>query len=119
MARLVPATTQTTQAEQAVLDFLFENKGEEYTAEEIQDHTGIRADLVDPIMDNLRYKGFEVCTERHRGVHYFAKNSWWSYLIGGAMIAFLMIMLIFGWLDYLDTCPGCPPEDYPVQTELE
>jgi hypothetical protein len=116
MARLVggPITT-TTKAEQIVLDFLFNHKGVEFTAEEIQEETGIRADLIPAIMDNLRFKGFEVCTEPRRGVHYFANNTIWSYLIGGALIAFMLIMLVFGWIQYIDSCPGCPPEDYPVE----
>jgi hypothetical protein len=98
MARISGPTTPTTQAEQNILEFLFANKGEEYTAEELQQHTGIRADLIPGIMDNLRWKGFEVATEKHRGVHYFVKNSIWSYLIVASLMAFMLIMLIGAWL---------------------
>jgi hypothetical protein len=121
MARIAweTKTTNTTQAEQAVLDFLYQNKGVEYTAEQIEEATGIRADLIYSIMDNLRWKGFEVASEPNRGVHYFIHNTIWSYLIGAGLIGFILIMLFFGWLNYLDTCPGCPPDDVKQEMKIQ
>jgi biotin operon repressor len=117
MARLIGGShIQLTMAEQRLLDFLQTNKGNEYTAHEIEEEIGIPAIQVDRIMDNLRFKGFEVCSEPRRGVHYFANNTIWSYIVGGSLIAIIIIMFFFGWLDYLDSCPGCPPEDYQIES---
>lgn len=121
MARLIGEvpTTKTTQAEQAVLDFLYLHKGQEFTAEQIEEETGVRSDLVRSIMDNLRWKGYEVATEPRRGVHYFVYNTIWSYLIGAFLITFILIMLIFGWLQHLDGCPGCAPDDVKEQMKIQ
>jgi hypothetical protein len=89
---------RTTQAEQIILEFLYEHKGVEFTAIEIEKETGIRADLVDHIMDNLRWKGFEVATERHRGVHYFVNNTWKSWLAGGLVFGSIIVMALYSFL---------------------
>lgn len=89
-----------TLAEQVLLGFLQSNKGSEFTSEEVEDCVGIPASKVDDIMDNLRWKGFEVCTEKHRGVHYYANNTWRSFLVGGAIIATMIMVMLWGFMDH-------------------
>lgn len=91
-----------TYAEEKVLYFLKDNKGVEFSNQEIENGTNIRYYLINPIIENLRFKGHKVKTEKGRDVHYIGSNSWISYLI--LSIYFFLILSIFGWafLQYLD-----------------
>ena len=87
-----------TSAESILVEFLLAYKGEEFTSDEIEKLTGIRSDLVDVIMDNLRWKGYDVGTRR--GKHFYINNTIWSYLLGGSVFAILFMVMLFSWLGY-------------------
>jgi hypothetical protein len=98
MARLAGETNQLTLAEQTLLDFLHDHKGTEFTPDEIEIRTGIHISKINDIMDNLRWKGYEVCTEKHRDVHYYANNTWRSYLLGGIIFGSMMLAMIYSFI---------------------
>jgi transcription initiation factor IIE alpha subunit len=99
--RAIGSDQWMTFGEQVVFEFLKENKGTEFTAEEIEQRTGVHASLIPDIMDNLRWKNFEVCTEKHRGVHYYPNNTWKSYLIGGSIFAAMFLFILYSFIQMI------------------
>jgi hypothetical protein len=99
VARVIGPITQLTSGEELLLKFLFENKGKEFTAQEIEEETGIRAIYVEHVMDVLMWKGFEVGSQN--GKHFFIHNTWKSYLVGGGIVAAMGLIFLFGWLDII------------------
>lgn len=82
--------------EMRVAGVLFTSKGREFTAEEIEFLSGVHENVVPLIIDRLREKNIDICTDERDGkiVHYVANNKCWHYLIGGALVAVIVVMFL-------------------------
>ena len=91
MGRIIgDVNNKLTWAEEKIVGFLEANKGDQFSAEEIQFFTDVRSDLVGDVMDNLRWKGYNVGSRGDE--HWYIHNTWLAYVIGGSIVAAIMLI---------------------------
>ena len=83
-------TNDLTKGEKIVLEYIRSQPGVTFTAFDIEAGTGVRAQMVPWIMENLRFKGHTV--HSRNGKHYFPSGSWKGLLY----LAFLFSLM--GWM---------------------
>lgn len=93
-------TNDLTKGEKIVLDFIQSHPGDTFTAYEIEEGTGIRADVVPWIMENLRWKGHKVNSKNGR--HWTPAESWKGYVTLFILFGFIFVMFLMGILEALD-----------------
>lgn len=93
-------TNDLTKGERIVLDFIQSHPGDTFTAYEIEEGTGVRADVVPWIMENLRWKGHNVNSKN--GKHWSPSGTWRGYLLIAILFSFIFAMFFIGILNELD-----------------
>lgn len=83
-------TNDLTKGERIVLEYVQDHPGITFTAYDIEAGTGVRAEVIPWIVENLRYKGHKVYSKN--GKHYWPSGSWKGYLY---------LFLLFGAIGYM------------------
>ena len=93
-------TNDLTKGEKIVLQFIQGHPGETFSAYEIEAETGVRAEVVPWIMENLRYKGHAANSKN--GKHWWPSGSWKGYFFLVVLFGSMIGMFFYQLLQQMD-----------------